>query len=146
VAASDASRLSRVRPAIERHALRKVRIRDYAIRFALGAAISVGAAIIGKLVGFRFGGAFLAFPAILPASLTLIQHEEGTRMADRDAIGAVLGGAGLLVFAMIGEALFGRIEPYLALAIALAGWLLVAVGLYSVLAFLRPDDCDRTMD
>ena len=61
-----------------------------AVRFAFGAAISVGAGVLGKAVGARFGGTFLAFPAILPASLTLIQNKEGTRTADRNAVGAVL--------------------------------------------------------
>lgn len=137
---------SPVMPAVQPGKLRQVRPREYLIRFALGAAISVIAGIIGLTVSPRFGGAFLAFPSILPASLTLIQEQEGTRQADRNAIGAVLGGAALVVFAMIGEAAFGHLEPYLALVLALAGWLVSAFALYALLAFVRPESCDRTKD
>lgn len=126
--------------------LRQVRLRDYVIRFALGAAISIAAALVGKYVGVRFGGTLLAFPAILPASLTLIQEEEGTRRADRNAIGAILGAGGLVIFGMTGEATFGRLNPALALCLAVLGWLVTAFLLYGLLAFLRPDTCDRSRD
>jgi hypothetical protein len=126
--------------------LRGIRPREVLVRFALGAAISIVAGIIGKTAGARFGGSFLAFPSILPASLTLIQGKEGTRRADRNAIGAVLGGAALVVFAMIGEAGFGHIEPFLVLVLCLAGWFVTSFALYGLLAFLRPQSCDRTKD
>ncbi len=112
----------------------------------MGAAISIVAAVVGKVIGVRFGGTLLAFPAILPASLTLIQEEEGTRRADRDAIGAILGAVGLVIFGMVGEAAFGQVNPALALALAILGWLLTVSLLYSLLAFLRPDTCDRAKD
>jgi hypothetical protein len=133
-------------PSLSLAKIRQVRPRDYAIRFALGAVISVGAAILGKVIGHRFAGAFLAFPAILPASLTLIQEEEGTRRADRNAIGAILGGAGMVVFAIVGEAAFGRLEPFLALFLATVGWTAASFALYALLAFLRPQTCDRELD
>jgi hypothetical protein len=133
-------------PAVEPSKLRTVRPKDLVIRFALGAAISIAAGILGKAIGARFGGAFLAFPSILPASLTLIEQKEGTRRADRNAIGAVLGANGLVAFAMIGEAAFGRIEAFAALALALAGWGVTAFALYGALVFVRPQDCDRTKD
>ena len=126
--------------------LRKVRPKEMLIRFGLGAGISVVAGIIGLTISPRFGGSFLAFPSILPASLTLLQEEAGTRRADRDAIGAVLGAVAMVVFAMVGEAGFGRIEPFTVLLLALAGWAVVACGLYAVLAWLRPQDCDRNRD
>jgi hypothetical protein len=112
----------------------------------MGATVSVVAAVVGKVIGVRFGGTLLAFPAILPASLTLIQEEEGTRRADRDAIGAILGAVGLVIFGMVAEATFGRLEPALALALAILGWLVTAFLLYGLLAFLRPDSCDRSRD
>ena len=133
-------------PWVELGKLRAAKPRDYAIRFALGATVSIGAAIAGKTVGARFAGMFLAFPAILPASLTLIQEKEGTRRADRNAIGAVLGGAALVLFAMTAELTLRRIEPYLAVTLALSAWVVVSLTLYALLALLRPDDCDRTKD
>lgn len=137
---------SPVLPGVQPGKLRQVRPKEYLIRFALGAAVSIVAGILSKTVSARFGGAFLAFPSILPASLTLIQKKEGTRRAGRNAIGAVLGSAGLVVFAMAGEAAFGRIEPFAALLLALAGWAVTSIALYGLLAFLRPESCDRTKD
>jgi hypothetical protein len=139
-------RRSPVLPVVEPEKLREVKFKEYLVRFALGAAISIVAGIIAKTVGARFGGAFLAFPSILPASLTLIQDKEGTRRADRNAIGAVLGGAGLVVFAMIGEASFGHIEPFLALVLCLVGWVVSSVALYGLMCYLQPDRCDRDKD
>ncbi len=133
-------------PGVQPAKLRQIRSKDYLIRFALGAAVSIVAGILSKTISARFGGAFLAFPSILPASLTLIQQEEGTRRADRNAIGAVLGSVGLIVFAMIGEAAFGHIEPFAVLVLALAGWAVTSIALYGLLAFLRPESCDRTKD
>jgi drug/metabolite transporter (DMT)-like permease len=133
-------------PVLSLGKLRDVRPRDLAIRFALGAAVSVAAGILGNVFGHRFGGAFLAFPAILPASLTLVQEEEGTRRADRNAIGAVLGAVGMVVFALAGEAGFGRIPGALALLAALAGWIAAAAVLYALLAYVKPDSADRNKD
>lgn len=135
-----------VGPRLELRKLGEVPIKHLAVRFALGAVISVAAALIGTGVGTRFGGMFLAFPAILPASLTLIEHEEGVRRADRSAVGAVLGGTALLVFAGTAEAALGHLAAGLALAIATLAWVACACFLYFVLAYLRPDDCDRERD
>jgi hypothetical protein len=46
-------------------------LRDYALRFLFGAGVSC-AGIVTLKFGPRVGGAFLAFPATIPASLTLI--------------------------------------------------------------------------
>lgn len=126
--------------------LRTVRLRDLAIRFAFGAAISVGAALLTIAVDPRFGGAFLAFPAILPASLTLIAEKEGERMADRNAVGAVLGGLGLAVFAMIGERTFTHVDGAVAIVLALGGWVVSSFALYAALAAIDPNACDADQD
>ena len=135
-----------VKPGIDLAKLKDLRPTTYLVRFGLGAVISLTAAVISRAFGARLGGMFLAFPAILPASLTLIEEREGTRRADRDAIGAVLGGVGLAVFAGVGEALFDRVAPLVALVTALAAWVGTSFALYALLAGLRPDDCDRRMD
>jgi hypothetical protein len=146
VRAETHSQPSHVLPAVEPGKLRGLKPKALVARFALGAAISVVAGIVGKALGSRFGGVFLAFPSVLPASLTLLQAREGVRRADRNAIGAVLGGAGLVGFAMIGEAAFGSLHPAVVILLAAAGWVAGAFFLYGVLAFLRPQDCDRTRD
>ncbi|HET9082599.1 MAG TPA: DUF3147 family protein [Trebonia sp.] len=133
-------------PGVRLAELRQIRPKEYLLRFVLGATISIVAALLSSTFSARFGGAFLAFPSILPASLTLIQKEEGTRRADRNAVGAVLGSAGLFVFAMIGEAAFSRIEPFVAVLLALAGWAVTSLALYALLAYLRPESCDRDQD
>jgi hypothetical protein len=135
-----------VLPAIEPGRLGRLRPGDLLIRFALGAAISIASGLVSLNLTARFGGSFLAFPSILPASLTLIQKKEGIHRADRSAIGAVLGAVGLVVFAMIGEAAFGHLGPFTVLVLALAGWLVTAVALYGMLAFVRPETCDRNKD
>jgi hypothetical protein len=142
----DPKRTPDTRPALQLAGLRDVRLRDYLVRFALGAGVSIVAGVLGQVVSARFAGVFLAFPAILPASLTLIQAKEGTREADRNAIGAVLGALGLTVFAATAEAAFGRLDPWVALALALPAWVVVSVALYGLLAHLRPDACDKHQD
>ena len=62
--------------AIEAGRMRNVRARDLAIRFAFGAVTSIAAALISLAFGARAGGLLLAFPAILAASLTLIENED----------------------------------------------------------------------
>lgn len=133
-------------PSADLAKLRQVRPKELLIRFALGAIVSIAAGIIANSFGARLGGLLLAFPAILPASLTFVQDKEGTRKADRDAIGAVLGGAGLVVFTAVGESLFTHYNPALVLVSALAAWVVAALVFYTLLAVLRPDDCDKRQD
>ena len=135
-----------VMPSVAFTGLTQVRARDLLVRFALGAIVSVTAAVLAKAVNARFAGAFLAFPAILPASLTLIQDKEGTRDADRNAIGAVLGGFALVPFAIVGEALFTRLAPAAVLVVALATWRVASLALYALLAVVQPDACDKHQD
>lgn len=138
--------LGEATPRIDVGKLRDVKGKEMAARFGLGAAVSIVAGIISHLAGARLGGVFLAFPAILPASLTFVQDKEGTRTADRDALGAVLGGSGLVVFATVGESMFGRQNSAAVLAAALLGWLLASVAFYAVLGLVRPDKEDRADD
>jgi Protein of unknown function (DUF3147) len=99
------------------------------IRFAFGGGIALVAAISGSVFGPKFGGLFLAFPAVLPATLTLIEKKEGTTKAWADASGGVLGAIGLAAFAFTALQLL-RANPVVALALALVAWVLVSGGLY----------------
>jgi hypothetical protein len=49
---------------------------EYAIRFLFGGAITVLAGILAKEFGPVIGGLFLAFPAIFPASATLLEKHQ----------------------------------------------------------------------
>jgi hypothetical protein len=102
---------------------RDVKAKELAIRFGFGAAVSVLAGVVSLAFGPKAGGLFLAFPAILPASATLVEKKEGRRAAAED-----LSGAATAWF------LFDRTRPVIVLVVALTTWLAFAVGLYLVVA------------
>ncbi len=112
------------------HALGDVHGRDLTIRFAFGATMSTVAAVTATVAGPRFGGIFLAFPAILPATLTLIERQEREQKAKDVDVGAILGAAALIPFAWLSWLLIPRIGSILALLAAIGGWLVSAVTLY----------------
>ena len=60
-------------------ALGKTKWYEYALRFAFGGAITVAAGLIANKWGPGVGGLFLAFPAIFPASATLVEKHEKTK-------------------------------------------------------------------
>lgn len=130
--------------------LKEAKPTDYAIRFAFGAAISVAAAVISLKFGPKVGGLFLAFPAILPATLTLLEKKEGKAQVLADASGGILGAVGLAAFALVAFLLLHAIGPVLALGAALLAWVAVAVGLYFVFKathlYEREDRLLRKMD
>jgi len=121
-------------------ALRQTRWYEYLIRFVLGGAMTVIAGLIAARFGPVVGGLFLAFPAIFPASATLIEKHvrerkakaglsgarRGKEAAALDAVGAVLGSFGLAAFGLVIWLLFERSAP-LALVLATAAWLAIAV-------------------
>jgi len=121
-------------------ALRETRWHEYLTRFALGGAMTVIAGLIADRFGPIVGGLFLAFPAIFPASATLIEKHvrkrkekvglsgarRGREAAALDAAGATLGSFGLAAFALIIWLLIER-APASALALAAVAWLAVAV-------------------
>jgi nicotinamide-nucleotide amidase len=106
---------------------------DIAIRFAFGFAVSVVAGIIVNLVGPGFGGMFLAFPAILPATTTLLQRKNGLAQATADVRGATVGAVGMLSFALIAWRLLPETTPAIALLAALVAWLATCVVVFGVM-------------
>jgi asparagine N-glycosylation enzyme membrane subunit Stt3 len=119
--------------AVEPGRVRDVGRRDVALRFAFGAVTSALAGIVSALAGASWAGPFLALPAILAASLTLIADEESGKRAREDSRGAVLGAVALVAFAAVGAAGFGRIGAAWVLLLAGAAWCAVAGGLYWLL-------------
>jgi hypothetical protein len=121
-------------------ALGDIRWYEYAIRFALGGAMTVIAGLIASRYGPIVGGLFLAFPAIFPASATLIEKHQrerkekaglpgarrGKEAAALDAAGAVLGSIGLVAFAVVIWLLIER-SPSRALVLAPMVWLAISV-------------------
>ena len=112
--------------------------RQYLLRFAFGAGVSAAAALITAAIGYRIGGAFLAFPAILPASLTWIEREHGRGQAAAEAKGGQLGALGLIAFGLIAGVTLPRVAPSAALVLATTGWSVVAIGSYMSLRTLVP--------
>jgi uncharacterized membrane protein (GlpM family) len=114
-----------------------LRPRDLVVRFVFGAVTSAVAGSLSILFSPIVGGVFLAFPAILAASLTLIAEEEDRREAREDARGAAVGAVALAAFAGVGALLFTEVAWPLALAAACGAWIVGALGLYLALWF-RP--------
>lgn len=116
------------------------------VRFGFGGLITVAAGIIGKEFGPTVGGLFLAFPAIFPASATLIERHEqqrkqkmglnGTIRARKavalDAAGASMGSLALVCFAFTVEKAIGSWRPALAVIAATLSWVIVALLLWSL--------------
>ena len=121
-------------------ALGQTRWYEYLVRFLLGGAMTVVAGLIAARFGPVIGGLFLAFPAIFPASATLIEKHvrerkekaglpgarRGKEAAALDAAGAALGSFGLGAFGLVIWLMIVQ-SPAGALALAAASWLAVAV-------------------
>jgi hypothetical protein len=95
--------------------LKDTKPHEYVVRFLFGGLATVVAGLIAKRFGPGVGGLFLAFPAIFPASATLIESHEKKRKArigsdgrnrgriaaSLDSQGASLGCIGLMAFAFV---------------------------------------------
>lgn len=110
--------------------LKQTSWKEYAARFAFGGVVTALTGWITRQYGPVIGGLFLAFPAILPATVTLVERDHGERAAGVDALGAVLGSIGLLAFAGIVWGLAARAPSGWVLCAAAATWFVVAAGLW----------------
>jgi hypothetical protein len=111
-------------------ALRELPLRDLLIRFGFGAAISSIAGIVSLAFGAEPGGLLLAFPAILPATLTLIERDDGESQAESLDVGSILGAVALSAFAVIVWQYMSSESASLVLSAATGCWFVVAVLLY----------------
>jgi hypothetical protein len=106
------------------------------------------AGMVAKRFGPEVGGLFLAFPAIFPATATLIEKHEkqkrehagterGRAAAGADAAGAAMGSIGLAAFAVI----IWQTLPNSSVSIVLTGatlvWLVVSVLVWELRQRLR---------
>lgn len=99
--------------AMNASAVAEIRWYEYAVRFFFGGLITAAAGIIATKYGPGIGGLFLAFPAIFPASATLIEKHEREHKAEkglhgdrraRKAVGADAAGAAMASIALAGFA------------------------------------------
>ena len=121
-------------------ALRQTRWYEYLVRFVLGGAMTVVTGLIAARFGPVIGGLFLAFPAIFPASATLIEKHvrarkekaglpgarRGKEAAALDAAGAVLGSFGLAAFGLVIWLMVVQSATW-ALVLATISWFAVAL-------------------
>jgi 4-hydroxybenzoate polyprenyltransferase len=119
---------------------------EYVIRFIFGGLITAAAGLIGKEWGPAVAGLFLAFPAVFPASATLVERHQrerkqrrglhgerrGTDAAAADAMGAAIGSIGMLAFALICWQFIPHYSTGLVLAAATLAWMLVAGSVWIV--------------
>ena len=120
------------RPAFSPRKVLQVKPRALLVRFVSGALTSIASGVIPLAFGARVGGVLLAFPAILAASLTLIEQQEDSAEAREDARGAIVGGCGLTAFAVVATLTFRHLAWGLALLAAAGAWAVVALGAYFV--------------
>jgi hypothetical protein len=131
---------------IDPSALLKTRWYEFAVRFLFGGLITATTGIIAKKFGPVIGGLFLAFPAIFPASATLIEKHEkqrkervglhgserGRKAAAVDAAGAAIGSLGLLLFAFLAKLLMVGHNPWFTLALSTTAWLGISLLLWGI--------------
>lgn len=122
-------------------ALKETKWYEYAARFLLGGFVTAIAGAITVKFGPVVGGLFLAFPAIFPASATLVEKHEskrkeklglngkrrGREASGADATGAALGTVGLLVFGTLVWLLLPKMSSWLVLTLATLAWFGIAV-------------------
>jgi hypothetical protein len=121
-------------------ALTEIRWYQYAVRFFFGGLITAAAGLIAKKYGPAVGGLFLAFPAIFPASATLIEKHESEHKAEKglhgerrarkavgaDAAGAAMASIGLAGFAVIVWQLLPVLPAAAVIVLATFVWLLIS--------------------
>ncbi|MGB9332916.1 MAG: DUF3147 family protein [Steroidobacteraceae bacterium] len=126
--------------------LQQARWQQYAARFVLGGVVTVLTGLIADQWGPVMGGLFLAFPAIFPASATLIERHQiekkelaglsgrrrGREAAALDASGAVCGAIGLAGFGATARWLLDAQPTPWALSASALVWFSAAVLLWWV--------------
>jgi Protein of unknown function (DUF3147) len=135
----------------ELSALRRTKWYEIFLRVLFGGLATVMTGMIAKSFGPVVGGLFLAFPAIFPASATLVEKHEkekkrraGVDGVDRarnavalEARGAAMGSIGLGAFAVLAwELLLGR-PPWIALTAATLAWLVTSILIWQLRRVLR---------
>jgi hypothetical protein len=125
---------------VDPSALRQTTWYEYAIRFVFGGLVTAAVGLITNEWGPSVGGLFLAFPAIFPASATLVEkhedekkaeeglagHRRGRKSAAASAAGAAIGSIGLIAFGLTVWTLAPHLHGGLVLAVATAVWFGVA--------------------
>ena len=119
---------------------------EYVVRFVFGGLITAMTGAIAAKWGPVIGGLFLAFPAIFPASATLVERHErkrkerhglngtirGRQAAALDAAGAVMGSVGLIAFGAIVWRVAPRLPGWMMLSAATVAWAVLSVIMWLI--------------
>ena len=108
--------------------IKKTKPSEFLTRFIFGGVVTACAGLVTHYFGPTVGGLFLAFPAILPASLTLVERHSGREQAVEDAEGACLGAIGLAAFALATWHFARIFDSPAVLGFALIAWLTVSIA------------------
>ena len=117
---------------------------EYTTRFVFGGAVTLLAGVIADKFGPGIGGLFLAFPAIFPASASLIEKHQrekkrragmtrerrGQLAAGIDAAGAAMGSLGLAGFAATAWKLLLYVRLWECLTLATGLWAIISVTVW----------------
>jgi hypothetical protein len=131
--------------------LRQSRWYEVVLRILFGGIATVLTGLIAKSSGPVVAGLFLAFPAIFPATATLVEKhtkerrrkaglDGSLRAADVVAIearGATLGSVGMIIFAAVMWLGLPHLPPVLGFAMAGFAWLAVSVIVWQLRRTLR---------
>jgi hypothetical protein len=134
---------------IDTSPLKETRPHDYAIRFIFGGLITLVTGLIAQRYGPTVAGLFLAFPAIFPASASLIEKHEkqhkqkagldgtnrGRAAVSVDAAGAALGALALLLFALFLWRFLPAHSAPLTLTVAALLWIAAATAFWKLHQF-----------
>jgi hypothetical protein len=120
--------------------LRLTRWHSHALRFAVGGMVTLATGLAAKAVGPTGGGLFLAFPAIFPIGVLLLERVEnrkvgpgargyhGRRAALVQSVGATMGAVGLTGFGVTAWGALDGLPAWLALGLAILSWASLAVA------------------
>jgi uncharacterized protein DUF3147 len=114
---------------------------EYVVRFLFGGLTTVCAGLIANHFGPIVGGLFLGFPAIFPATATLLEKHQrekkqkagiprtvrGRQAAAVDAMGTALGSVGLVGFAAVIWKTLPIARAPLTILAAIAVWLAFSI-------------------
>ncbi|HSS97556.1 MAG TPA: DUF3147 family protein [Terriglobales bacterium] len=128
------------------------------MRVLFGGLATVATGMIAKSYGPIVGGLFLAFPAIFPATATLVEkhtkekkqkaHIEGTGRARRavalEARGTMMGSFGLVAFGLVLWRFLVDQPAWLILCAASAAWLGTSILIWELRRLIRGLFCART--
>lgn len=126
--------------------LRATKWSEYATRFLFGGAVTLLAGLIADKYGPVIGGLFLAFPAIFPATASLLEKHQieerrcvglngdkrGRLVAGVDAAGTAMGCFGLIAFAVTAWKLLPQLVLWQSLTLGTAFWAIIATSVWVV--------------